>query len=649
MGQHNPDGHWATLYLSKNTNMSVHRDARNVQDQPAWIVALGDFQGGGLWVSSGDDKGPVLKRLPDGRVASGQVLDIHNNPQTFDSGQWHETQAWVGNDRWVLVAYVPRGYEKASEGCREELVSLGFPLGLPSGDDKGEPGDQNEFGISSVKFNPESVPLADEGKFKEDWEVVFPCEIWDEGNHDQRVGMHQEAVDFCLRTLRDLQDAQSPEHAAKLAKGVIIARSICAYQEAVLELMQPLAEYECCLRTLKPEIPLTNTDPTPEEIFLQTRTISLEAARQELDNWRGPGEEEITALEKTTGAVVRVTTDEVEEWIRAGEHVIQLPGKCVLTRKAGIGRRRLRAVVCGNHLPSDALGLSKGDLFASGVEALTVRVVLAHVANQSGWCGCVLDIKCAFLYAPARSAQQHGERIIVVRPPYFLVQLGLLQPFHRWRVVKALYGLQTSPRDWAVYRDGVLMALEISCDGVTLRLHQGVSDESLWFAKCPGGHVYAIAVVYVGDIGLFGPYAILVSIVKCIQEKWKTSEPSWTSSGQPVGFCGVEVVQTPRGWRLTQRAYLSEILNRYNVTNTATVPLGKWDEPPLEDATTESVKEAQAVTGALLWAVTRSRPDLMFPVSKMSQYAVKSPRRVVELGAQVLAYVKHTLDYGIDF
>ena len=287
-------------------------------------------------------------------------------------------------------------------------------------------------------------------------------------------------------------------------------------------------------------------------------------------------------------------------------------------------------------------------LYILTVEALTVRVVLAHVANQLGWRGRVLDIKCAFLYAPARSAQQHGERIIVVRPP-FLAQLGLLQPFHRWRVVKALYGLQTSPRDWAVYRDGVLMALEISCDGVTLKLHQGVSDESLWFAKCPGGNVYAIAVVYVDDIGLFGPYAILVSIVKRIQEKWQTSEPSWTSSGQSVGFCGVEVAQTPRGWRLTQRAYLSEILNRYNVTNTATVPLGKWDEPPLEDATTESVKEARAVTGALLWAVTRSRPDLMFPLSKMSQYAVKSPRRVVELGAQVLAYVKHTLDYGIDF
>ena len=159
-----------------------------------------------------------------------------------------------------------------------------------------------------------------------------------------------------------------------------------------------------------------------------------------------------------------------------------------------------------------------------------------------------------------------------------------------------------------------------------------------------------IAVVYVDDIGLFGPYKVLLSIVKCIQEKWKTSDPSWTTDGQSVGYCGVEIFQTPRGWRLCQLPHLTEILNRYNVTTIATAPMGKWEEPPAEDVTTESVKEAQAMTFALLWAVTRSRPDLMYPVSKMSQFAVKSPRRVIEIGTQVLAYVKHTLDYyGIDF
>ena len=468
IARHNPMGRWAAIYLSKNTAMPLHKDSRNARQGKTWIVALGDFIGGGLWVATGNDAGPCLRRLPDGHLKAGHVLDLRECPQMFDGLGWHGAEPWYGNDRWLVVAYTPLNSAEVLKQHKLSLADLGFPLpdsqhsgiGSHAGVTEGLRLQEfiEEIGISRLKFNPESVSRADDGKFKETWEVVFPCEIWDESNNDQRVEEHQEAVDFCLRTLRDLQDVRSPTQAARLAEQVSIARASCVYQEAVLELMKPLAEYGCCLRVLKPDIPLTSGDPPPEEIFLQTHTISLDAARQELDKWR---------------AVARVTTDQVEEWIRAGEHVIQPPGKCVLTRKAGIGRRRLRAVVCGNHLPSDALGLSKGDLFANGVEALTVHVVLAHVAAQSGWCGCVIDIKCAFLSAPARSAQQNGERVIVVRPPKYLVQLGLLQPYNRWRVVKDLYGLQTSPRDWAVYSDGVLMALEISCGGVTLKLRVG--------------------------------------------------------------------------------------------------------------------------------------------------------------------------------
>ena len=50
--------------------MPVHRDTQNLMGIPTWIVGLGDFMGGDLWVDSGTSEGSVLKRLPDGRVAS---------------------------------------------------------------------------------------------------------------------------------------------------------------------------------------------------------------------------------------------------------------------------------------------------------------------------------------------------------------------------------------------------------------------------------------------------------------------------------------------------------------------------------------------------------------------------------------------------
>ena len=197
-------------------------------------------------------------------------------------------------------------------------------------------------------------------------------------------------------------------------------------------------------------------DPIPAEQFLQTRTVSLEEAGQE-----------------TTQAAERVTSSQVEEWVRSGKRVIQVPGKAVLTRKAGVGKRRLRAVCCGNHIPSDQVADKKSDLCAGGIDALTVRVVLAYTAQKEAWECCVVDVKTAFLYAPVRGSQEGDKEAptIVVKPPYLLVQMGMLKPTDRWKVKRALSGLQTSPRDWSEWRDSELRSIRLTSPGGA-ELHQ---------------------------------------------------------------------------------------------------------------------------------------------------------------------------------
>ena len=121
-----------------------------------------------------------------------------------------------------------------------------------------------------------------------------------------------------------------------------------------------------------------------------------------------------------------------------------LPGKAVCTRKAAVGKRHFRAIVCGNHLPNDAdtSGLST---FASGVEATSVRAATA-LASRKGWSVSGWDIRAAFLNAPARASSKMR---LVVKPPRLLVDLKLIFGDEKWLVPKALYGLTTSPRDWA--------------------------------------------------------------------------------------------------------------------------------------------------------------------------------------------------------
>ncbi|CAE7259665.1 GIP [Symbiodinium sp. CCMP2592] len=100
---------------------------------------------------------------------------------------------------------------------------------------------------------------------------------------------------------------------------------------------------------------------------------------------------------------------------------------------------------------------------------------------------------------------------------------------------------------------------------------------------------------------------------------------------------------------MTQRAYVKELLNRYEIDTEASVPINKWTEPEgAEAATIDQIREAQAVTGALLWLATRTRPDIAYVVARCGQQATKSPLLSIALGRQALAYLKTTIDMGID-
>ncbi|CAE7831874.1 RE1 [Symbiodinium sp. CCMP2592] len=354
---------------------------------------------------------------------------------------------------------------------------------------------------------------------------------------------------------------------------------LCEWLEGCLD--EWTLNSEVSLRALQVEVPLAG-ESVPDR-FLQTRTVGLVEARSELGLWKEPALEEVTSLETTNQAVDRVKAALVDQWIEQGYTVIQLPGKAVLTRKSGTGKRRFRAVCCGNYLPPEKLGLSKDDVYASGVEAVTLRVALCFASIYSTWTGITIDIKSAFLYAPIGTRSKDQEERIIVKPPALLVELGVLEASDRWHVRKALYGLPTSPRDWGDYRDKEFRALTISCEGVAYGLFQSKSDESLWLVQPVGeqgkGPIAGLLVVYVDDLAFFAAANLCQCFIDQVQKKWKTSPPSWFGE-EPVTFCGAEVTRSARGYRLTQVSYLKELLNRYNIEGTAASPITKWTEPP---------------------------------------------------------------------
>ena len=188
--------------------------------------------------------------------------------------------------------------------------------------------------------------------------------------------------------------------------------------------------------------------------------------------------------------------------MQEGKKVLQVPGKAVLTRKAGVGKRRFRCVACGNYIPTGSP--DSNNLYASGVEGLTVRTALCYAAYR-GWVALSADIRTAFLHAPL-TEELESEEVIIVKPPHILVEMNILSSKHRWRVLQALYGLRQAPLAWARFRDKSLRALTFQCDGTWYALQQGVCDDSLWFiVKCETAEGdeerwHGILIIYVDDL-----------------------------------------------------------------------------------------------------------------------------------------------------
>ena len=194
-----------------------------------------------------------------------------------------------------------------------------------------------------------------------------------------------------------------------------------------------------------------------EEIFLQTKTISLQEVRKTLPLWIPSLKTEIENFDNNN-AIQRISEEQTQTIIaeaqEKGQRAELIPGMGVFTRKAGDGRRRSRIVCCGNYMEARA-----GDeIYASGADSTQLRMIL-RVASLRQWHCLSLDVKSAFLLAP----KAQGETVIV-KPPRILEEAGLAQPGEHWLVSAAMYGLVTSPKDWSSFRDSELQKMLGSLD-----------------------------------------------------------------------------------------------------------------------------------------------------------------------------------------
>ncbi len=394
-----------------------------------------------------------------------------------------------------------------------------------------------------------------------------------------------------------------------------------------------------------------------EEEVLQTRIVGINEVVANQEEWKVPIKAELDSLLEEKKALKPLNPEEKKEFFqkasREGRQIEVVPGKLVPTIKPapGGGKKKARIVACGNFTAKDA----QEELYAGTGDVVTFRMMLQY-ASEKSWEGVTMDIRTAFLNTP------WDDEDVLVRPPGLLVRMGLVPEGVLWQPTKALYGFRKSPRLWGCHRDSILRGKEIEIEGKKLKMTQFLSEPNLWKIgkKEEEGEeelerleeVRAMMLVYVDDIFMVGERRILEEMVKTIQQEWNTSTPEWVMK-EPVRFLGMEISQQEGVWLATQRNYTKDLLKR-NLGEDETkwpkrkIPFTKEAPKELtENPNPDSVRTAQKIVGELLWLVTRTRPDLMYAVSRLSSATLSNPGWVGEAAPQVWGYLAATWEEGI--
>ena len=216
-----------------------------------------------------------------------------------------------------------------------------------------------------------------------------------------------------------------------------------------------------------------------------------------------------------------------------------------------------------------------------------------------------------------------------------------------------MYGFKEAPKWWAQYRDHELSKACFETPQGEATLRRTVSDENLWEIVLREGSIIGHVLVYVDDLLILSGKSTAESFYNWVKKKWDCSDLDRSTPHKALRFLGIDIHEVNDehgvcGYALSQEGYIGELLRSHALEPScrATTPLPReWikEAPPEEEGYTEtSLRQAQRLTGELLWISQRTRLDVAFAVGLMSSWAVRSPAFVVRIGLRVLSFLANT-------
>ena len=224
-------------------------------------------------------------------------------------------------------------------------------------------------------------------------------------------------------------------------------------------------------------------------------------------------------------------------------------------------------------------------------------------------------------------------------------------------VKRALQGHPEAPRAWATKIDGILQS--------KLKLKPTTHENCLYHGIHKGKEILFLRQVDDFAVGCSDD-AICKEIIDLINQEMTIEIKDL---GIITRFNGLDITQTSQYIKVSNATYIQKIINEHPSMFDGflphSIPIPNMEDKQyvrkLETATPPSSQEAslklqvemnfnyrQAI-GELIFAMTTCRPDISFPLIKLSQYSQNPAKEHYEGVVRIFQYLKATINRGIYF
>ena len=620
---------------SPQSNGVAERMNRTLQDR-ARSMLVGAGLGGGFWaeaISTASyirNRGPVagLSKTPDelwsGRVPSIKHLKAYGSKAYVSLEKW-KRKGKMGVTKWEGVIV---GYPIGSVGYRvwDPVRGKVYNVGVPHVDEDVQPGwwrkdtsqggdEENEV-ILFPDLNVDNAQVAVEvEEVPQEVEPQLPDLVEDSsddedegdgagGGDDDEWGpaddapvnpVHGGMPEGGAVDVDDAAQLNEPRHSNRERRGVPPLRFIEMYLASAAE----------------------------EEIKQSPKTVQEALEGLHGEKWQKAMDSEMQSL-RENGVYEIVDRP-------AGKKVVK--SKWVLrvktNEKGEIEKYKARVVAKGF---SQVEGVDYDQTFSPTVRFESIRQMVALGTAKSMEMH-QMDVTTAFLYAPL-------EEDIYMEQPEGTVQKGDERKV--MRLLKCLYGLKQSPRQWNIYIDTVLKQLGFR----RLKSDFGI------YVKGEGEDAVYIA-LYVDDLFLVGRKLSNIEVVKRgLHEEFKMKD-----LGEAKFLLGIEIRRQKNGdVFLVQERYARDVISRFNMEGCKPVstPLDLGchldnTQQPVTDAERAEMVDVpyRSAIGSLMYLATCTRPDIAAAVSELSKFSQNPGSAHWEGVKRVLRYVNGTVGDGL--